>query len=144
LRYELIAYGTENRGYSEDIRYREYTTSERKAKLFEQIPKIQFSDSGHGVVFHSRKMEYGQKKEKEIFMLSKYVRTHLDLIAAQEKPEKIKRKNYKKVFNVAKKIDIFLEGEENNDIRGVANTLNGLDNLLEELQQAVREVDNTD
>lgn len=34
----------------DDVRYREYTTSARKAKAFEAVPKIQFTDSGHGIV----------------------------------------------------------------------------------------------
>jgi hypothetical protein len=34
----------------EDVRYREYTTSVRKAELFKTIPKIKFTDSGHGIV----------------------------------------------------------------------------------------------
>lgn len=48
--WELTAYNTES-CYSNDIRYRSYTTSERKAKAFNQIPKIQFTDSGHGIAF---------------------------------------------------------------------------------------------
>ena len=50
--YELIAYNTDCR--YDDVRYRRYTSSEKEAKLFEQIPKIQFTDSGHGIVFSSR------------------------------------------------------------------------------------------
>lgn len=37
-------------GY-DGVRHREYTTSKRKAELFERIPRIQFTDSGHGIVF---------------------------------------------------------------------------------------------
>ena len=48
--YELIGYNTDSR-YPDDIRHREYTTSLKKAMLFEEIPKIQFTDSGHGIVF---------------------------------------------------------------------------------------------
>lgn len=43
----LEAYDTEMR----EARCREYTTSERKAKKWEEIPRIQFTDSGHGIVF---------------------------------------------------------------------------------------------
>ena len=34
----------------QDVRYREYTSSIRKAELFRNIPKIKFTDSGHGIV----------------------------------------------------------------------------------------------
>jgi hypothetical protein len=33
-----------------DVRYREYTTSARKADLFKQVPKIRFTDSGHHII----------------------------------------------------------------------------------------------
>ena len=69
--YELIGYNTDGR-YRDDVRHREYTTSKKKAELFEQIPKIQFNDSGHGIVFmaleHSgrrqpiRRMDYVRKQ----------------------------------------------------------------------------------
>jgi len=45
----LEARSTDQR--SDDVRWREYTTSKRRADDFAKIPKIQFSDSGHGVVF---------------------------------------------------------------------------------------------
>jgi len=34
----------------DDIRYREYTTSKRKAELFKDVPKIRFTDSGHHII----------------------------------------------------------------------------------------------
>jgi len=34
----------------QDIRYREYTTSAKKADLFKSVPKVKFTDSGHGIV----------------------------------------------------------------------------------------------
>lgn len=34
----------------QDVRYREYTTSVRKAERFKSVPRIQFTDSGHGIV----------------------------------------------------------------------------------------------
>lgn len=46
--YELLGISTEN--YN-DVRWREYTTSKKKAARFSQIPRIQFSDSGHGIEF---------------------------------------------------------------------------------------------
>lgn len=50
--WELIGFNTDSR-YRDDVLHREYTTSRKKADLFEQIPKIQFTDSGHGIVFHA-------------------------------------------------------------------------------------------
>ncbi len=46
----LEGYGTDSR-YHDDVRHREYTTSAKKAALFSQIPRIQFTDSGHGIEF---------------------------------------------------------------------------------------------
>lgn len=46
----LEGFNTDRR-YSDDVRHREYTTSQTKAELFDRIPKIQFTDSGHGIVF---------------------------------------------------------------------------------------------
>lgn len=33
-----------------DVRYREYTSSTKKAELFKAVPKIRFSDSGHHII----------------------------------------------------------------------------------------------
>lgn len=71
--YELIAVNTES--YT-DIRYRDYTTSKKKADLFEKIPKIQFTDSGHGIVFMAN--ELVGKKRKKIYELRDYVMRHLE------------------------------------------------------------------
>lgn len=49
----LVAYNTEN---SADVRFRVYTRSWFRMSVFEKIPKIQFSDSGHGVVFVAREV----------------------------------------------------------------------------------------
>ncbi len=48
--WALIGYSTEEHGEN-SVRHREYTTSSRKAALFAQIPRIDFTDSGHGIVF---------------------------------------------------------------------------------------------
>lgn len=71
--YELEAYNTDMRHYL-DVRYRDYTTSEKKAVNFSNIPKIQFSDSGHGIVFVARLVT---KRKPKITTLSDYVREHL-------------------------------------------------------------------
>lgn len=51
--WELIAYGTDSR-YRGDVRCREYTTSARLANLWGQIQRIQWTDSGHGIVFAAK------------------------------------------------------------------------------------------
>jgi len=58
--YELLGYNTDCR-YHQDIRYRRYTTSAKLAKQFERIPRIQFTDSGHGIVFTARE-HHGSKR----------------------------------------------------------------------------------
>ena len=68
--YLLEAYNTNSR-YSSDIRYREYTTSKRRAELFDKIPKIQFSDSGHGICFSAT--EHKGHREPRRTELSNYV-----------------------------------------------------------------------
>ena len=72
--YELIAYNTDCR-YQEDVRFREYTSSKKKADKFDNIPKIQFSDSGHGIVFQSR--EHRGARKKPVSVLREYVRKHI-------------------------------------------------------------------
>ena len=72
--YELIAYNTDCQ-YSQDIRYREYTSSKKKADKFDAIPKIQFTDSGHGIVFHSR--EHKGHRKPRITIVSDYVHKYI-------------------------------------------------------------------
>lgn len=51
--WELRGYNTGAHNYAgyDGVHHREYTTSARTAELFDQVPRIQFSDSGHGIVF---------------------------------------------------------------------------------------------
>lgn len=69
--YELEAYSTAN--YL-DVRYRAYTTSRKKAEAFEKIPKIQFTDSGHGIVFTALEVK---KRREEVKTLFEYVNSSL-------------------------------------------------------------------
>lgn len=71
--YELEAYNTEA---CHDIRYRDYTTSRRKAEAFAKIPRIQFTDSGHGIVFTTHQVA-GRKPTITCKMVENYVRQHL-------------------------------------------------------------------
>jgi len=72
--YELIAYNTDCR-YSQDIRYRIYTSSKKKVEAFNKIPKIQFTDSGHGIVFHAS--EHKGIRKSRITILRDYVEKHM-------------------------------------------------------------------
>ena len=73
--YELIGYNTDSR-YRDDVRHREYTMSAKKAELFRQIPKIQFTDSGHGIVFaaHEHRGPRGSIRRMD------YVRKQLEIL----------------------------------------------------------------
>ena len=71
--YELVAYNTDQR--YDDVRYRRYTNSKKKAEAFEKIPKIQFTDSGHGIVFCTR--EHSGLRKQTCSQLADYVRKHM-------------------------------------------------------------------
>ncbi len=76
MTYELIAYNTDCR-YSQDVRYRAYTTSKKKADKFNLIPKIQFTDSGHGIVFDAKELPPRTPRKQTINILGDYVRKHI-------------------------------------------------------------------
>jgi len=73
--WELTAYNTDSR-YQNDIRYREYTASKKKAEAFKKIPKIQFTDSGHGIVFSA--WPHKGARKPNIYILKDYVKEHLE------------------------------------------------------------------
>lgn len=64
-----------------DVRYREYTTSKRKADLFAQVPRIAFTDSGHGIVPNVRE-HYGRRQPRNMILQDHVV----DSIKAMTKP----------------------------------------------------------
>jgi hypothetical protein len=71
----------------QDVRYREYTTSKKKADLFKRVPRISFTDSGHGIVPHVR--EHSGRREPRNMLLQDHV---VDSIVALNKPLVVKRK----------------------------------------------------
>ena len=73
----LEAFGTDSR-YPDDVRFRAYTTSHKKAEAFDRIPKIQFSDSGHGIVFAARELPPRTRKLDTRHGLADYVREHTE------------------------------------------------------------------
>jgi hypothetical protein len=72
--WELIGYNTDRR-YPSDVRYREYTRSKRRAERFAEVPKIQFTDSGHGIVFCVR--EHSGKRKPIVREVADWVRQHM-------------------------------------------------------------------
>jgi hypothetical protein len=75
MTYELIAFATTDP--LRDIRYRVYTTNSVRAAAFSKIPRIQFSDSGHGIVFNFRVLEYRERRKPVIRHIESYVRNEL-------------------------------------------------------------------
>ena len=69
--YRLELRSTEN---WDDVRYRDYTSSEDRMKRFEALPKIQFTDSGHGIVPVVSKC--GSRGRDQVNVLETYVRQH--------------------------------------------------------------------
>jgi len=95
--YVLEAYNTDSR-YRTDIRYREYTASKRRADLFNKIPKIQFSDSGHGIVFSAT--EHRGRREPRKTELSSYVMEQM----AKLIPKKVSKPNKQSLLYMLRKI----------------------------------------
>ncbi len=81
--WELIGFNTDQR--YDDVRYRSYTSSRKKAELFKQIPKIQFTDSGHGIVFSAR--EHKGKRKPIVTILGYYINEQLVALSKAEAKE---------------------------------------------------------
>lgn len=60
--WELSGYDTELRG----DRFREYTASELRSLAWERLERIEFSDSGHGIVFIREEHSGRRKPEKPL------------------------------------------------------------------------------
>ncbi len=76
----LEACGTDSH-YGDDVRYRAYTTSRKRAEAFGRIPRIQFTDSGHGIVFHATELLPRRKRLPLRHGLSDYIREHMEVAA---------------------------------------------------------------
>ena len=72
----LEAYGTDSR-YHDDVRHRSYTRSQKKAEAFARIPRIQFTDSGHGIVFHAEELPPRTRRLPERRGLADYISEHM-------------------------------------------------------------------
>lgn len=58
-----------------DVRYRDYTNSKKVAEAFKAVPKVRFSDSGHGVV--PVVSEHRGRRLPRVRSLSNYVSQHM-------------------------------------------------------------------
>lgn len=74
--WELTGYNTDPR-YQTDVRYRGYTASPTFAEAFGKVPKIQFTDSGHGIYFMAWPHKVGSPKKPRRSELRDYVRDHV-------------------------------------------------------------------
>lgn len=109
MTYLLIGYNTDAR-YPNDIRWREYTRSKRVADQFAKIPKIQFTDSGHGIVFVAREHKGG--KLPVIRGVTDWVFSKRPRVAAVEDQEKLIEKQraiYKKAGEAVEVLGVKLE-----------------------------------
>ena len=113
--YELEAYNTDRR--FDDVRWREYTASRKKADLFARIPKIQFSDSGHGIVFSSR-LHTGKRKP-EIRILAEYVRAQLEVLGLEAKLNKPKGLSRKQLEALCKQLTEACRYSLNLELHGI-------------------------
>lgn len=66
MTYECVAYDTDMRA----DRCRFYTTSKKRADRWASLPRIQFTDSGHGIVFDAK--EHAGKRKGTIGDPSRY------------------------------------------------------------------------
>lgn len=62
----------------QDVRYREYTTSAKKAAIFKGVPKIAFTDSGHGIIPVVR--EHSGRREPRNMMLCDHVQDYIKAV----------------------------------------------------------------
>jgi hypothetical protein len=76
--YRLYGYDTESRS----DRVREYTSSEREAARWGYIKRVQFSDSGHGIVFGA---ERHHGKRLPVRPRTEHVINEIQRIKAEEK-----------------------------------------------------------
>lgn len=75
----LTAWSSEDKN---DVRYRRYTSSLRTKQAFERIPKIQFTDTGHGIIFSADQVE--SRRAPVVTILDKHVNAELRRIMRED------------------------------------------------------------
>lgn len=83
--WECTGTSTEEHG-EHAVRHRSYTTSKRTADLFARIPRIDFTDSGHGVVFHARVVGYNERPRRKPTRHMDYVDDQLRRLRKEAPP----------------------------------------------------------
>ena len=84
MTWELTACSTELT--YPDLRYREYTKSEKRAKLFMQIPTLFSKRTGHGILFESRLCRPREPRHRELKLkLADYVKCEMDKLRENER-----------------------------------------------------------
>lgn len=76
--WALIGFSTEEYG-DDAVRHREYTSSVSTAKLFSQVPRVQFTDSGHGIVFSA----YPHRGKRKPVRRMEHVAKHMARLRAE-------------------------------------------------------------
>jgi hypothetical protein len=72
MRWKLEGYNTE----TQRVQHRQYTRSKRLAERWQHIPKIQFSDSGHGIVFTVEEVPFRHRQESTLLTHLNHVPLH--------------------------------------------------------------------
>lgn len=93
----MVTYALEMRSTAnwDDVRYREYTTSKRKAELFKQVPKIRFTDSAHHIIPVVK--EHSGRREPRNMLLSDHVQSSIISLNLSQVQARMKEKLLPKV-----------------------------------------------
>lgn len=79
----------------QDVRYREYTCSKKKADLFKQVPKIRFTDTAHHIIPVVK--EHSGRREPRNAMLADHVQSSIVSLNLSELQTRMKEKLLPKV-----------------------------------------------
>lgn len=79
----------------QDVRYREYTTSGKKADLFKQVPKIRFTDTAHHIIPVVK--EHRGKREPHNRILADHVQSAIISLNLADVQARMKEKLLPKV-----------------------------------------------
>lgn len=79
----------------QDVRYREYTTSSKKADLFKQVPKIRFTDTAHHIIPVVK--EHRGRREPENRILADHVQSAVISLNLADVQARMKEKLLPKV-----------------------------------------------
>jgi hypothetical protein len=72
-----------------DVRYREYTTSKKKADLFRLVPKVRFTDTAHGIIPYVK--EHRGRREPRNMMLQEHVADAIKTLNLQQVTSRLRR-----------------------------------------------------